>query len=37
MLDTDLMECNSKDILKTKVYSNYVNGEAVYNLKQEKK
>jgi predicted amidohydrolase YtcJ len=37
MLDTDLMECNSKDILKTKVYSNYVNGESVYNLKQEKK
>jgi predicted amidohydrolase YtcJ len=37
ILDTDLMECNWKDILKTKVYSNYVNGEAVYNLKQEKK
>jgi hypothetical protein len=37
MLDTDLMGCEPGAILKTKVISNYVNGEEVYGEKKRRK
>lgn len=33
ILDTDLMKCDLKDILKTKVLATYINGEKVYAKK----
>ncbi len=30
ILDTDLLNCNESDVLKTKVFSTYINGEKVY-------
>ena len=33
LLDTDLMNCPTTDVLKTKVISTYVNGEKVYSAK----
>lgn len=33
MLDTNLMKCDEKDILKTKVLGTWVNGEQVFSIK----
>lgn len=33
ILDTDIMKCSIKDVLKTKVISTYINGEKVYSKK----
>ncbi len=35
IMDTDLMECKPKDILKAKVLQTYINGELVYNLEEK--
>ncbi|WP_317898679.1 amidohydrolase [Aurantibacillus circumpalustris] len=32
ILDTDLMKCNLKEILKTKVLATYINGEKVFSI-----
>ena len=37
ILDKDIMKINEKDILKTKVLATYINGEKVYELKEENK
>jgi len=33
ILDTDLMKCDAKDILNTKVLATYINGEKVYSTR----
>jgi predicted amidohydrolase YtcJ len=33
VLDTDIMKCDIKDVLKTQVLSTYINGENVYSKK----
>ena len=30
IIDTDIMNCEEKDILKTRVLATYINGERVY-------
>ena len=34
LLDKDLMSCDEKEVLRTKVISTYINGEEVYSAKQ---